>query len=120
MWKAGKTRCDIRVMSHPRKSHTLEIVEKRLRDVESAAIPDPMELVGLHDELSRVERKWIEQTRAGSDRRQPGDKAKMDAYFDRLARQIDASLRRTDVDPAERGFLSAARTSITGRPANWT
>jgi hypothetical protein len=115
----GSVSISSNTMSHPRKAHTLEITERRLRDIESAIATDPMELIGLHDELARVERKWIEQTRAGSDRRRPGDKAKMDAYFDRLTRQIDAALRREDVSADERKLLDTARTQIDARPQRW-
>jgi hypothetical protein len=102
-------------MSQPRKSHTLEIIDRRMRDVPA----DAMELAGIHDELARVERKWIEQTRAGSDRRRPNDREKMDAYFSRLNLLVAAALRRTDLDPQERSLLEQILAKIKGRPAEW-
>ena len=87
-------------MSKIRKSNTTLLLERRLADIESAATPDPMELVGLQDEFQRVERKWREQIAAGSERRQPGDPAKMDGWFDRLQRQIARVLRNPPDDPA--------------------
>ena len=103
-------------MSHLRKAHSVEIIERRLKTAEAAGA-DAMELVSLHDELARVERKWHEQAAAGSDRRRPTDAAKLDAYFDRLARQVEAVLRRADVDPAERTLLDRARSAIAARAA---
>ncbi len=74
-----------------------------------------MELVGLHDELARVERKWREQMAVGSDRRRATDPAKLDGWFDRLGRQVAAALRRTGGDPAERTLLERAAAAIRDR-----
>ncbi len=102
-------------MSHPRKAHSVELFERRLADAE-ASMADVMELVGLHDELARVERKWREQMAAGSDRRRTTDPAKLDAWFDRLGRQIAAALRQPGGDPAERALLESAAAAIRTRP----
>ena len=74
-----------------------------------------MELIGLHDEFGRVERKWREQIATGNDRRQPGDPAKLDKWFDRLARQVDRVLRDPPDDPAI-PMLRTARAAIEKRP----
>ncbi len=101
-------------MSHPRKAHSVELFERRLADAE-ASPADLMELVGLHDELARVERKWREQMAAGSDRRRPTDPAKLDAWFDRLGRQVAAGLRRAGGTAAERALLAAVADQLSGR-----
>lgn len=101
-------------MSNIRPANTTVLLEKRLAAIENASVPDVMELVGLHDEFSRVERKWREQIARGNDRRQPGDPAKLDKWFDRLARQIDRVLRQPPDDPYV-PLLRTAREAIAGR-----
>lgn len=101
-------------MSKIRKANTIVLLERRLADVENAAAPDPMELVGLEDEFARVERKWLQQIAEGNDRRQPGDPARLDAWFDRLGRQVGRMLREPPNDPAV-PLLRAALDRITAR-----
>lgn len=102
-------------MSRIRPANTTVLLERRLSDVENAAAPDPMELVGLQDEFQRVERKWREQIAAGSDRRQPGDPGKLDQWFERLTRQIERVLRDPPDDPAV-PLLREAIEKIKARP----
>ena len=102
-------------MAKIRPAHTTVLLEKRLAELENAAAPDAMELVGLQDEFARVERKWREQIAAGNDRRQPGDPAKLDRWFDRLARQFERFLRSTPDDPAV-PLLETTLAKIAGRP----
>ena len=103
-------------MSHPRKAHSLELIERRLADAEAAVVVEPMELVGLHDELARLERKWREQIAAGSDRRRPGDPARLDGWFDRLGRQVAAAVRQGEGTPTERAMLAGVAGTIAARP----
>ncbi|HEY0007948.1 MAG TPA: hypothetical protein VGB55_04415, partial [Tepidisphaeraceae bacterium] len=79
-------------MSQIRPAHTTVLIERRLRDCEAGAC-DAMELVSLHDELSRVDRKWREQTAAQSPRRGGNDDSKLNGWYDRLGRQIERALR---------------------------
>ena len=102
-------------MSKIRPAHTTVLLEKRLAAAENAAVPDVMELVGLQDEFARVERKWREQIAAGNDRRRPGDPAKLDAWFDRLARQFGRFLRTTPDDPAA-PLVTTTLAKIEARP----
>jgi hypothetical protein len=62
-----------------RPSNTVKIIERRLAQAEAADQLEPMELVSLHDELARVERKWLGQFAEGSERRKAGDRDKLDA-----------------------------------------
>ncbi len=101
-------------MSKIRKAHSVEIIEKRLKEAERSIV-EPMELIGLQDELARVERKWREQIAEGSERRQPNDIPRLNDYFDRLTRQIEACLRRPAIDAAERAFLQKTLTAIAAR-----
>ena len=101
-------------MSKIRKAHSVELIERRLKDAESATV-DAMELVSLEDELSRVERKWREQIAEGSDRRQPNDIPRLNAYFDRLQKQLEAALRRSPMHPAEQSLLQNSINAIQSR-----
>src|SRR5947208_721711 len=109
------------LVSQIRKSHTVEIIDRRLRDYAVGGVGDPMELVGLHDELSRVERKWLAtaaERKDGTARRNArplADAATMNARFDRLRHLIDAALRQKSTDPAVHRFLEAAATSLQTR-----
>lgn len=94
-------------MSQKRTAHSVMLIQRRLRDAEVAA-PDPLELVGIWDELSRIERKWREQIAAGSERRQRGDPQKLDDWFARLARQIERALRQGGFPDAETALLRDA------------
>ena len=55
-----------------RPANTVKVITRRLEQAEAGEVVDPMELVSIHDELARVERKWLEQFAAGSERRKPG------------------------------------------------
>jgi len=108
-------------MSQIRKAHSVEIIEKRLRDCESETAPDVMELVGLHDELSRVERKWREKAEG---RHQPAnsrtvrplaDAAAMNARADRLTRLIDARLRKPIDHAPEAALLKTVADQLKAR-----
>jgi hypothetical protein len=108
-------------MSQIRKSHSVEIIEHRLRAAESADVADAMELVGLHDELSRVERKWREKAEG---RHQPAnsrtvrplaDASAMNARSDRLRRLVEARLRKPIEHDAERKMLKQVAAALTAR-----
>ena len=74
-----------------------------------------MELIGLHDELSRVERKWRMQIAEGSERRSPeSDIQKLNDWFARLNRLIDRALR-TKLDEPTRALLEKLRSAIANR-----
>lgn len=81
-----------------RPANTVKIIERRLAQAESSDQVEAMELVSLHDELARVERKWLEQFAAGSERRKPGDREKLKAWYGRLARLIERVLQQLPVD----------------------
>ena len=106
-------------MSQIRKAHSVEIIDKRLRDCELSASLDLMELIGLHDELSRVERKWLEKSagpkRTGSRARPMADAAAMNNRFEKLTRLIAVALRKPDGLPQERQMLSAIAEQLNKR-----
>ena len=102
-------------MSKIRKAHSVELIERRLKDAE-VSLADAMELVSLQDELARVERKWREQIAQKSERRQPNDVPRLNAYFDRLQKQIEAAQRRADLHPTEQALLQRAHQAIAERP----
>ena len=106
-------------MSQIRKAHSGEIIDKRLRDCEIADAVDAMELIGLHDELSRVERKWREKyetPRADGPRTRPlADAVAMNARFERLSRLVAAALRRPGEETAERTLLRKVETQMSER-----
>ena len=86
-----------------RPANTVKIITRRLEQAEAADAVDAMELVSLHDELARVERKWLEQFAAGSERRKPGDREKLKGWYRRLALVIERTLRGMPADdPAAR------------------
>lgn len=112
-------------MSQIRKAHSVEIIDRRLRDCEVGGVEqmDLMELVGLYDELSRVERKWRDKAQ-GPPRTAPrarplADPVQMNTRFERLGRLIDAALRRTDhsgtAATAERQLLQRAAEALRAR-----
>ncbi len=104
-------------MSKRRPAHTVTLVLHRFDVAEHADQIDPMELIGLHDELSRIERKWRMQIAEGSERRKPeSDIQKLNDWFARLNRLIDRALR-TKLDEATRSALQKLRTSISDRSA---
>ena len=86
-----------------RPANTVKIIERRLAQAEAADRIEPMELVSLHDELARVERKWLAQFAQGSERRKPGDREKLKGWYRRLAALIERTLRGVPADdPAAR------------------
>ena len=105
-------------MSKRRPAHTVTLVLHRFDVAEHADEVDPMELIGLHDELSRIERKWRMQIAEGSERRKPeSDLTKLDDWFARLGRLIDRALR-TQLDEPTRTGLEKLRKSISNRGAS--
>ena len=81
-----------------RPANTVKIIARRLEQAEAGEVVEPMELVSLHDELARVERKWLEQFAAGSERRKPGDREKLKGWYRRLALLIERALRGLPAD----------------------
>lgn len=106
-------------MSQIRKAHTNEVIDRRLRACEIAGEYDAMELVALHDELARVERKWIaksnEPARTGPRARPLADPDAMNARFERLSRLIDAALRQPAPETPERVLLNRAANAVRER-----
>ena len=100
-------------MSARRPAHSVTILQRRLSQAESSP-PEPIELASIHDELSRVERKWLMQLDEGSERRKPEDREKLDAWFARLHRLIEAALR-THPDEASATLLRDTLRKITDR-----
>jgi hypothetical protein len=92
-------------MAKRRPANTVKIIARRLEQAEGAGVVDPMELVSLHDELARVERKWLEQFAAGSERRKPEDREKLRGWYRRLALLIERTLRVMPVDSLEARLL---------------
>ncbi len=102
-------------MSNIRKAHSVEIIDRRLQTAE-AGTPDLMELVGLHDELARVDRKWRAKAAAPRPGGRPlADAAALDARFDRLARLVAAALRRPGAAATERAFLRLVAEQLRDR-----
>jgi len=107
-------------VSQPRKAHSVEIIDKRLRDCELAGADnvDVMELVGLYDELARVERKWREKSeaspRTGPRARPPANPQHMNARFERVTRLIEAAAAAPEREWLER--IAAALHSRTPLP----
>jgi hypothetical protein len=98
-----------------RTAHSVEIFTKQLSDFENSSEPDAMTLIGLWDEIMRVDRKWREQIARGGDRRQPGDEAKVAGWFERLIRQIDRVLRTPKLPAAEKDLLQKAKAACESR-----
>lgn len=107
-------------MSQIRKAHSVEIIDRRLRDCEVGGNADVMELVGLHDELARVERKWVEKF-AGVGRpatgrvRPPANVEQLNARFERLTRLVEAALRKPGDASPERKLLEKAGDALKVR-----
>jgi hypothetical protein len=110
-------------VSQARKAHSDEIIDKRLRDCELAGAGnvDVMELIGLYDELARVERKWREKAaappRTGPRARPPANAAMINARFERLTRLTEAALRSSPAvpDPAQRQWLQRTAEALRQR-----
>ena len=97
-----------------RPSNTVKIIKRCLELLESGE-PDVLELVGLHDELARLERKWLMQLEEGSERRKPTDVDKLDGWFRRLELQIERALRGK-LAAADAQFLRDTLKKIQSRP----
>lgn len=109
-------------MSQIRKAHSFEIIENRLKAYESSGKHDAMELIGLHDELSRVERKWRAKAagewgvRSGPRARPLANAQQMDARVERLKNLVDAALRSSDLpNDQERAFLERIAAELKSR-----
>jgi hypothetical protein len=106
-------------MSQIRKAHSVEIIDRRLRDLEVGGVADVMELVGLHDELTRVERKWLDKSKqpahTGPRARPPADPAAMNGRFERLGRLVEAALRKPGPESPERALLGRVAAALRGR-----
>jgi hypothetical protein len=76
-----------------RPSHTVDIIKRLFSEYEMGT-PSAMELAGLHDEIARLERKWRIQLEEASERRKPKDLEKLDAWYERMGRLIEAAIRR--------------------------
>jgi hypothetical protein len=99
-----------------RVANSVAMIQRRLQDVESAERVDVMELVGIWDELNRIDRKWRDQIAAGQlDRRSTDDEPKLQGYFDRLIRQIERKLREGHVDHTEETALRTALEKCRSR-----
>ena len=99
-------------MSKRRPANTVKIIARRLEQAEAADGVDPMDLVSLHDELARVERKWLAQFAAGSERRKPDDREKLKQWYRRLALLIERGLREAPGDPSA-GLLRSTLLKCT-------
>lgn len=86
-------------MSEPRKAHSVDVIDRRLSQYQSAGVADVMELVGLYDELARVERKRREKTarlKAGGKADRPlANAAQHNVRLERLKIFVAAALRHT-------------------------
>lgn len=108
-------------MSQIRKAHSVEIIDRRLQALAAEGANDVMELIGLHDELSRVERKWKEKAagehapKRPTPARPPANAVRMDDRFAQLTRLVDAALRRGVADDAERRLLESIATTLHSR-----
>jgi hypothetical protein len=96
-----------------RPSHTVDIIQRLFEQAETGS-PDAMELLGLWDELARLERKWRLQYAEGLERRKPEHIKKLNRDFDRLQRLIERSLRAGE-DAVLRDLLAR----IAGRSRTW-
>jgi hypothetical protein len=102
-------------MAKRRPAHTVTLILHRLSVAELNNELDPLELLGLHDELSRVERKWRMQIAEGSERRKPEtDLQKLSDWFARLDRLIDRALRIKLDEPTTK-MLVEIKSAISRR-----
>src|SRR5687768_14203270 len=98
-----------------RPANTVKIITRRLEQAEAEEVVDPMELVSLHDEVTRVERKWLEQFAAGSERRKPGDREKLKGWYRRLTLLIERALRGVPADLPEARLMRETVLKCTAR-----
>jgi hypothetical protein len=96
-----------------RPSHTVDIIQRLFQQAEAGS-PDAMALLGLWDELARLERKWRLQWAQGRERRKPEHIDRLNRDFDRLQRLIERSLRSAD-DATLRDLLAR----IAARSRTW-
>ena len=101
-------------MSARRPANSVTILKRRLAQAESSPA-EAIELASIHDELSRVERKWLIQFGEGSERRKPEDRERLDAWFGRLKRLIEAALRAQSDEPSA-ALLRETLRKIVERP----
>ena len=99
-----------------RPANTVTLIKRRLDDAEHADRVDLMELVGLHDELARLERKWRMQIAEQSERRKPeADIEKLNGWFARLDRLLERTTRE-GATPAD--YIEKTRAAIAARPTS--
>jgi hypothetical protein len=98
-----------------RPANTVRIIGRRLSQAEMADAVDAMELLSIYDELARVERKWEMQFAAGSERRKPADRDKLNAWFARLGRQVTRSLRASPDASAAAAVLRDVQAKCAAR-----
>ena len=100
-----------------RPANTVRILERRLSQAEIGE-PDAMELVSLHDELARVERKWLMQFARNSERRKPDDREKLIGWYRRLKLLIERKLRISPpADEAEQKLLQQTLAKCEPQPS---
>ena len=97
-----------------RPSHTVDIIKRLFSEYEMGT-PSAMELAGLHDELARLERKWKMQLEEGSERRKPEDLEKLDAWYERMTRLIEATIRRGNQPSIDLKLLEQTLEKTQGR-----
>lgn len=97
-----------------RPAHSVDIIKRLFSDFEMGT-PSALDLAGLHDELSRLERKWLMQLAEGSERRKPTDVEKLDAWFERLTKLIEAAVRRGGHPADEAKLLEQTLEEIRAR-----
>lgn len=101
-----------------RPANTVSIIRRRLGQAEGESVaPEPMELVSLHDELSRQERKWAQQLAAGSERRKPADLETLNGFYRRLSLLIERTLRAGKADSDTEKLLRDALARCAPRSA---
>ena len=103
-----------------RPANSVSILQKRLTQAEATHSVDAMELIGIHDELARIERKWIMQVNEGSDRRRPEtDRMKLAEWYRRLSMLIERWSRSPAAAhvPAEAAAVRAVTEKIAARPS---
>ena len=86
-------------MAARRPANSVTVLQHRLAQAESSP-PEAIELASIHDELSRIQRKWCMQFEEGSERRKPEDREKLNAWFGRLQRLVEAALRKQPDEPS--------------------
>jgi hypothetical protein len=88
-----------------RPAHGVDILKRLFAQAEAGDRVDAMELLGLHDELARIERKWLMQIAEHSERRKPADLDKLNAWYRRLTLLIEGALRQGGGDEPSAAVL---------------